>query len=156
MGNADGAYDTLRRVLPTNPDNPVEHSGPPPFWKHNAWFGDQTHPSFGRTSGTRGTGTVAWGMLIAAGHILGVCATTDGLVLTPKLPVGWNRVRVEREVRGCRYEVEIHADLSPKCEPQLSVDGVGVDIAGGLQPTVPWCEADRCSVLLRLPRNPEA
>ncbi|TVR16798.1 MAG: hypothetical protein EA401_00970 [Planctomycetota bacterium] len=141
MGDGNAAYDTLRRVLPSNPDNPVEHSGQAPFWQHNAWFGNLSHPSFGRSSGTIGTGTVAWGMLIAVEHILGVQATVDGLVIAPRLPASWPQVQVERVLHGCRYTVDITADLSPGSPPQLSVDGQAVDGA-----CVPYQQAAHCQI----------
>ncbi|TVR39485.1 MAG: hypothetical protein EA402_14715 [Planctomycetota bacterium] len=141
MGDGDGAYDTLRRVLPSNPDNPVEHSGQAPFWQHNAWFGDRNHPSFGRSSGTIGTGTVAWGMLIAVEQILGVQATVDGLSVAPRLPAGWARAQVVREVRGCRYMVDIHADLPPSSAPRILIDGQA--LSGHI---VPWQPPGECQI----------
>ncbi|MFW5827033.1 MAG: GH36-type glycosyl hydrolase domain-containing protein [Alkalispirochaeta sp.] len=153
MGNVDGAYDTLRRVLPTNPDNPVEHSGQPPFWQHNAWFGDQDHPSFGRSSGTLGTGTVAWGMLVAVEHILGVRATVSGLVLTPNLPRSWTHVQIERMVRGCRYHVEIRVDLPPESPAKVVVDGELLPPDRDNPIRVPWRDSDSCNILLQLPRE---
>ncbi len=150
MGDADGAYDTLCRVLPTNSENPVEHSGQPPFWQHNAWFGDQNHPSFGRSSGTLGTGTVAWGMLIVVEHILGVRATVDGLVLAPNLPTSWTHVRIERLLRGCRYYVEIRVDLPVGSPAKVVVDGELLPTDRDNPIRVSWRDSDSCTVLLQM------
>ena len=54
------------------------------------------------------TGTAAWMYVAFTQYLLGVKPSWGGLTITPRLPVAWNGVRVERLFRGCKYEITIH------------------------------------------------
>lgn len=60
IGDAEGALEVIKRILPDDPSHPPEKSGQVPIWQHNSWFGDPSSHQFGTTSGTLGTGTVPW------------------------------------------------------------------------------------------------
>lgn len=113
-GDGDALYDTLRRTLPTNPDNPPEVNLQLPTYVPNYYYALKGSPNYGRSSCHSGTGTVGWMLQIILEGLLGVKAKAEGIALAPCLPEGWDNVRCTRRFRDAVYRVTIHRG-APAC-----------------------------------------
>jgi cellobiose phosphorylase/cellobionic acid phosphorylase len=71
IGEREAALAVIKKVIPDDPEHTPEESGQVPIWQHNAWFGLRDSHSFGRSSGTLGTGTVPWVFFIVLEQLLG-------------------------------------------------------------------------------------
>ncbi len=115
-GNA--VYDTVRRTLPTNPNNPPSKNLQLPTYISNYYYALKGSANYGRSSCHYGTGTVAWMILVIVEELLGVKATTQGIVVEPNLPEDWNGVSCSRKFKDAVYHVTIN-----KGEKQIKVNG---------------------------------
>jgi len=147
LGDGDRCYDIVRRTLPTNPDNPPELSGQAPIWQPNCYYGLRGSDQFGKSSRIIGTGTCTWILYTVVDYMLGVRATVDGLTIRPSLPRAWERARVERTFRDCRYVVDLVRDLPAGSEISVEVDGERWS-----KEFLPVRGGGNCSVTVHLPR----
>ena len=106
-GRGDAAYDTLRKIMPTNPENPPERNRQVPVFVPNCYFGLPDSSNFGRSTHSPVTGTAAWMMWVGVEHILGIQATVDGLTVNPCLPRHWREAAIRRAYRGATYDIRI-------------------------------------------------
>lgn len=122
-GDGNAAYETIRRTLPTNPDNPPEKSLQAPIFVANSYFGLPESPNFGQSSQNLGTGTGTWLMHSAVNYLVGIRATTEGLQVCPCLPDDWQEVTVKRTFRKARYVIHIRRELSQARQtPRIAVN----------------------------------
>ena len=117
--DGDAAYDTIRKTLPTNPDNPPEINLQLPTYVSNYYYSLKGSPNYGRSSCHYGTGPVAWLLLVIVEELLGIKATTKGLMVAPNIPKNWEKVICIRKFREATYHVSII-----KGEDGVKVDGV--------------------------------
>jgi cellobiose phosphorylase len=136
LGRGDMAYKYYRQLIP---NVAMEKAG---VWRYKAepyayasnLFGPESD-KFGLANVSWLTGTAAWMYVAVTQYILGIRASWEGLVIAPCLPSEWNDIVIEREFRGCRYEIKIVRDCKKSC---IIVDGV--EIEGS---TVPHVEGRR-------------
>ncbi|MBW4085077.1 GH36-type glycosyl hydrolase domain-containing protein [Paenibacillus sp. S150] len=123
-GRGARAYDTIRRTLPTNPDNPPERNLQVPIFLPNFYFGLRDSPNFGRSSHHNSTGTVGWMLWTALDYVLGIRATAEGLELDPHIPPDWRWYKAARSFRKARYEITVlNPDGLEQGAVSLTVDG---------------------------------
>lgn len=108
LGDADSAYDTIKKTLPTNPENPPEKSWQVPLFVPNYYFGLESSPNFGHSSQHHSTGTAAWLIWVVLDHMLGARATVDGVRMNPCIPGEWKELSLERTFKNARYTIRIH------------------------------------------------
>jgi cellobiose phosphorylase len=129
LGRGDRAYKYYRQLIPKVA---MEKAGP---WRYKAepyvyasnLFGPESD-KFGLANVSWLTGTAAWMYVAVTQYILGVRPSWNGLVIEPCLPSEWKHIRVEREFRGCRYDIEIINEAGVcKGIKTLTVDGVNSD-----------------------------
>lgn len=106
-GDGNALYDTLRRTLPTNPDNPPEKNLQLPTFISNYYYALKGSANYGRSSCHYGTGTISWMLLCMLEKLLGVKATVNGVELNPCLPEGWDNVQCSRKFKDAVYNVTI-------------------------------------------------
>lgn len=106
-GDGNGFYETLRRTLPTNPENPPERNLQIPVYIANYYYGLKDSANFGRSSQHYGTGTAAWMLMLLMEEMLGVKAAVDGLMLHPCLPDAWKKVNCKRKYKNAVYHITI-------------------------------------------------
>ncbi|MDF2922493.1 MAG: hypothetical protein K0R57_1407 [Paenibacillaceae bacterium] len=106
-GRGSRAYETIRKTLPTNPDNPPEKNGQVPIFIPNFYYGLGDSPNFGQSSHHNSTGTVGWMLWTVLDYVLGIRATAAGLVIDPCIPCEWGSFKVSRIFRGARYIVHV-------------------------------------------------
>ncbi|XFA99049.1 GH36-type glycosyl hydrolase domain-containing protein [Candidatus Izemoplasma sp. B36] len=80
-------------------------------------------PMYGRGGWSWYTGSAQWLHRVAVQDIIGVKATFDGLKVSPKIPLSWNKVTYNRKFRNAHYHFEI--ERSDKKE--ILVDGVKLE-----------------------------
>lgn len=59
------------------------------------------------------TGTASWMLIALSEYIYGVRPNLDGLMIAPCIPDEWEKVKIQRIFRGCKYNILI--DNSAKC-----------------------------------------
>jgi len=106
-GRGTEAYSTIRRTLPTNPDNGPEHNMQIPIFVPNYYFGLEDSQNFGQSSQQNSTGTVGWMLWTAMDYVMGIRATATGLVIDPCIPGEWSEYKVSRTYRRARYDVHV-------------------------------------------------
>ena len=127
LNDDDEAYDTIKSVLPTNPENPPEHNLQAPLYLTNYYYGIENE-SFGKSSCVNYTGTCSWMLWLAVNYMFGARATVDGIVLRPHLPEAWKCAGITRKYRNSIYKIRIER-AEDKC---ITVDGK--QISGNLLP----------------------
>jgi cellobiose phosphorylase len=140
LGDADKAYDTLAKLLPTNPDNFDCRRTSEPYCTGNYYCGPD-HPRFGQNFFTWFTGNAAWLLRIVCDDMLGVKAGFDGLQINPRIPEHWNNYIVHRRYRGCDCTIRFRRD--PDVEfPTLTLDGKPIE-----GDVIPPQDAETCEVV---------
>lgn len=110
--DGDAAYDTIRRTLPTNEDNPPEINLQFPTYLSKYYFALKGSPNYGRSSGSYRTGTVAWMLLSILEGLLGIKATTKGLMIEPCIPGNWEKVNCTRKFKEATYHISLTKGVS--------------------------------------------
>lgn len=108
LGDADSAYETIKKTLPTNPENSPEKSWQVPLFVPNYYFGLLDSPNFGHSSQHHSTGTAAWLIWVVSDYLLGARATVDGVRLDPCIPKEWKEACMERCFKNTRYKIRIN------------------------------------------------
>lgn len=123
-GHGSKAYDTIRKTLPTNPENPPARNLQVPIFLPNFYFGLRDSPNFGQSSQHNQTGTAPWMLWIIVEYLLGARATVDGLRIDPCIPGEWKEFSVARDFRKARYSIAVrNPDGVQKGVKVIAVDG---------------------------------
>lgn len=121
-GDGNATYDTVKRTLPTNPDNPPAVNLQLPLYISNYYYALKGSSNYGRSSCHYGTGTVAWMLMVIVEKLVGVQATTAGLTVEPNLPDEWNEIKCVRKFKDAVYHITIR-----RGEKQILVNGEAYD-----------------------------
>jgi cellobiose phosphorylase len=122
LGRAEQAFDSVRRMLPSNPDNPAAASGVEPYAVTNMYLGPDNPGRAGESLMGWITGTAGWLFRGVTEFIVGVQADYDGLRVRPCLPQAWRELNVRREFRNAVYEIRfVRAERSESSD--IRVDG---------------------------------
>ena len=105
LGDGDGMFDTLLRVTPFNPDNPIEKNRQIPLYIPNYYYSLEGSENFGRSSCAYGTGSATWMLLTVLEELFGIKATVNGVQLNPNIPKEWDNVSCTRQYKKAIYEV---------------------------------------------------
>ena len=85
-------------------------------------------PNFGEAKNSWLTGTAAWTFLNVSQYILGIRPDYDGLTVDPCIPSKLDGFEVNRDFRGCRYNITVeNPDHVQKGVKQLVVDGTVIE-----------------------------
>ncbi len=106
-GRNDYAYNTVKKMLPTNPKNNSEKSGMEPYAISNMYIGPENVSRAGESPMHWITGTSSWLFRGIVEYIIGVRADFDGLIVKPRFPKSWDKVTVKRTFRGAVYNITI-------------------------------------------------
>lgn len=127
-GQADRAYELLRRVLPGyyhDEDDPKRRCLP--YVPANCYFGPDHRNNRFQMEFSWVTGSVAWFNHVLLQYLIGARAEFDGLRVDPRLPSGWTECQVDRHYRGGVYQITIrnpHGLQTGRVE--LTLDGVKI------------------------------
>ena len=124
IGDGDDAYETIKKIMPDNENNPSEHSGAEPYALTNMYYGPANKRE-GETSFSWITGTAGWVYRAITEYIMGFHPEYDGITVDPCVPKGWKNVSMTRRFRGDIYRLEIVNDNNKsKGIGKLYVDGI--------------------------------
>ncbi|KAI1823504.1 glycoside hydrolase family 94 protein [Xylaria intraflava] len=109
IGQADRAYDVLRKLIPGPGDADYVQRGQMPVYIPNYYRGAwREYPrTAGRSSQLFNTGTVSWAYRCFIEGLCGLRGDAEGLVVRPQLPSHWDGIKVERLFRGATFVVDI-------------------------------------------------
>ena len=129
LGRGDIAYKYYRQLIPKVA---MEKAG---VWRYKAEpyvyasniFGPESD-KFGLANVSWLTGTAAWIYVAATQYIMGIRASWEGLVIDPCIPAGWKEFKIEREFRGCRYNITVKNENGVnKGIKSVIVDGILIE-----------------------------
>jgi cellobiose phosphorylase len=106
-GRPDKALDTLLKILPSNPRNPLSRSTIEPYSLGNYYCGCGNKLS-GLNIYSHFTGSYSWIMKTVIEKIIGIRAGYSGLEIEPNLPSDWESVKVRRSYRGKNYHIIVN------------------------------------------------
>lgn len=105
-GRPDQALASWRKVMPDSAAHPSSVSGCEPYAFTNQYLGPDNGRAGDSISGWI-TGTAGWMFRSIVEYVCGIKPGYHGLRIEPCLPTAWNRVRVQRDLRGHRYDIVI-------------------------------------------------
>ena len=106
-GRGNRAYETLKKLLPSNPANNFSKSGVEPYALCNMFFGPENETRSGEAPMHWITGTSSWVFRGITEYLLGVRADFEGLIVDPQIPDVWDGAKITRSYRNAVYEIEI-------------------------------------------------
>jgi cellobiose phosphorylase len=130
-GDADGALETVLKLLPCNPRTTIEQTGLEPYTITNMFCGPQ-HTRPGSTFKGWTTGTVPWLMRWLTEYALGVQADYDGICIAPAMPSSWPTARMVRRYRDAEYTIVFENRAAPGAKPTVSIEVEGSPIDGNV------------------------
>jgi len=105
LGRAEEAWDTVIKVAPDNPQNPLPQSQVEPFSFTNMY---ETVPSiYGLSGYPWKTGTAGWFTVAMVEWILGARRSYDGLLIDPCLSKRIPHAFIRRTFRGATYDITL-------------------------------------------------
>ncbi|KAI1182099.1 Six-hairpin glycosidase-like protein [Nemania serpens] len=112
IGEADRAYEVLRKLIPGPSDADYIQRGQMPVYIPNYYRGAwREYPrTAGRSSQLFNTGTVSWAYRCFIEGLCGLRGDADGLAIHPQLPPQWEGMQVRRQFRGATFVVDIKKD----------------------------------------------
>ncbi len=135
--DGDAALDTIKRILPSNPEN--ANSGVEPYAMSNMYFGPECNVRKGDAPQSWITGTSGWLFRCIVENIIGLQPEYDGLSIKPMLPKAWDKVSVRRVFRGAVYNITIEQTAN-----ENSVTADGISVYGNILPLYTDGEHDIC------------
>jgi len=112
IGEGDRAFRLIRQMLPGPDLADYQQRGQLPVFIPNYYRGAcGQHPrTAGRSSQLFNTGTVSWLYRCLVEGLFGLRGDKHGLVIQPQLPSYWSRVKVTRQFRGAKFEVQMRRE----------------------------------------------
>ncbi|KAI0427912.1 Six-hairpin glycosidase-like protein [Xylaria sp. FL1042] len=109
IGEADRAYEVLRKLIPGPSDADYIQRGQMPVYIPNYYRGAwREYPrTAGRSSQLFNTGTVSWAYRCFIEGLCGLRGDPEGLTIHPQLPPHWDGMKVKRLFRGATFLVDI-------------------------------------------------
>lgn len=128
LGEADRAYEQLRRILPGPDEEDYLRRGQLPVFVPNYYRGavHQYPRTAGRSSQLFHTGAASWLYRIVVERLFGLRGNRDGLRVEPQLPSTWNEASVKRRFRGAEFAVRYRRDADAE-RIRVSLDGEQLD-----------------------------
>ena len=110
LGRGDLAYETFRKMLPSNPGNRPTGPRVEPYAYANCIVSSR-HDRPGESEIGWVTGSTSWWFFVATEWMMGAIPDYEGLRIDPCLPKKWKKVELRRPFRGAVYDITV---LNPK------------------------------------------
>jgi cellobiose phosphorylase len=137
IGRGNTAFESIKRMTASNPDNPVSKSGVEPYVVTNMYLGPNNKERAGESVMSWITGSAGWLFRCIVEFVIGIQAEYEGLRVSPCLPSHWRNIQITREFRGTVYEININnRDGLERGKVQLCLDGKALE--GNL---IPCCSS---------------
>jgi cellobiose phosphorylase len=123
LGRGEAAYRFYSKLNPVNRGkHPDTYVAEPYVTAGNIEGPDSKY--FGRGGWTWYSGSAAWLFKVGLEWILGIRATTAGLIIDPCIPASWDGFTVKRTFRGATYTIEVKNSNHVQCGvKELWIDG---------------------------------
>ncbi|HSR18326.1 MAG TPA: glycosyl hydrolase family 65 protein, partial [Ignavibacteriaceae bacterium] len=106
---ADKAFEVYRKLSPVyNGLNPDEYKAEPFVMPGNIDGPDS--PNYGMAGWTWYTGSASWLQKVIVDWILGIRASSEGLIIDPCIPKEWEKFSAKRKFRGAEYQITVYND----------------------------------------------
>lgn len=127
-GDADQAFEQLRRMLPGPAEDDYVRRGQLPVFVANYYRGAarQYPRTAGRSSQLFNTGAASWLYRTLVEETFGLRGTDDGLSIEPKLPSEWQHAAATRRFRGAEFAVTYRRDRNAT-RTRVLMAGAAVD-----------------------------
>lgn len=124
VGEADRAWDALRRMLPIGSEEDCEKRGQLPVFVPNYYRGavKQFPRTAGRSSQLFNTGAASWLYRIIVENLFGLRGNPEGLEVVPQLPSHWDEAGAQRRFRGTDFTVR-YRRTADAATTRIVVDG---------------------------------
>ncbi len=123
IGRPDRALQIYRNIFPPELARRWDlHISEP--YVHTSYTNTPLSEETGRTGVGWNTGTVCWIWRTLFEGFAGIDATWDGLIINPSLPREWPKLKLTRQWRGTRFEIEIDGTSGARRNvSKIEVDG---------------------------------
>jgi len=121
LGRGDQAFDYYLRINPSNREELSDLHRCEPYVYAQMIAGKEAYKP-GEAKNSWLTGTASWNYVAITQFILGIRPTFDGLQIAPVIPQNWKGFKVQREFRGCLYDVSVDR-IGTGNHVSLKVDG---------------------------------
>ncbi|HUW59249.1 MAG TPA: hypothetical protein VMZ92_21625, partial [Planctomycetota bacterium] len=106
LGRGDLAYETFRKMLPSNPRNNPAGPRVEPYAYANCIISSR-HDRAGESEIGWVTGATSWWFTVTTEWMMGAIPDYEGLRIDPCLPRKWRKVQLRRPFRGAVYEITV-------------------------------------------------
>jgi len=130
-GRSEKAWETLLKLAPDNPNNPVSQSKIEPFSFTNSY--SSVPHCYGQAGYPWRTGTAGWATLLLIEHILGARRNFAGLEIDPCITKTIPHVKITRRFRGALYHIALD-NTAGRCIGVREVSINGEKITGNILP----------------------
>jgi cellobiose phosphorylase len=114
LGRGEAAYRIYSKLNPVNRGKAPDRYAAEPYVTAGNIEGPDS-PYFGRGGWTWYSGSAAWLFKVGLEWILGVRATTAGLLIDPCIPADWKGYSVRRKFRGATYHIAVENMRKAQC-----------------------------------------
>jgi cellobiose phosphorylase len=123
LGRGDLAYETFRKMEPSNPKNNPKGPRVEPYAYANCIVSSR-HERPGESEIGWVTGSTSWWFTMTTEWMMGAIPDYEGLRIDPCLPKKWKKVELTRPFRGATYHVTVlNPDGVNKGVKSVAVDG---------------------------------
>ncbi|MDD5583399.1 MAG: glycosyl transferase family 36 [Candidatus Marinimicrobia bacterium] len=106
-GQVDDAYRIYQKMLPINSSVDIDRYETEPY-VFSEYVTSPEHPTQGQASHSWLTGSAVWMFYISYGYLLGIRPVPGGLLMDPRIPAEWDKVKITRKFRGKTLHIQIH------------------------------------------------
>ncbi|PKS04984.1 hypothetical protein jhhlp_008350 [Lomentospora prolificans] len=109
IGETDRAYELLRQLIPGPSEEDYIQRGQLPIYIPNYYRGawHEFPRTAGRSSHLFNTGTVSWVYRVVLEGLCGLKGDAEGLKINPQLPEDWDSMKITRQFRGARFNLNV-------------------------------------------------
>jgi len=132
-GTPDRAFKVFNSFNPIARGKKPDHYYAEPYVTPGNVDGPQS-PNFGRGGWTWYTGSASWMYRALTDYIMGIRATTDGLVVDPAVPASWKNYTFTRKYRGATYTFTVRNKSKGAVKRKVSLTMNGKAIKGNRLP----------------------
>lgn len=100
------AFESCKRLCPIYSGADADKYAAEPYVMPGNIDGPDS-PNYGMAGWTWYTGSASWFQKIAVDWILGIRASSEGVIIDPLIPKEWNGYKVKRKFRGTVYNIEV-------------------------------------------------
>ncbi len=130
----DKVEEGLHKILPT--DHKYFPTCGEPYAMYNSYLGEQTGYRYGTPGQSWRTASGQWLLYALVRYIFGLQPEIEGLLINPCLPPEWKDCQINKNFRGCLYNIHYVQKGDGACNKieKLFVNGKEVDGAKPIKP----------------------